>query len=67
MGMYVCNDCFEKHQLAPAFGMPHYNECECCHKPSQWVNFTWSITRFGPPIEEQLKELKEFRAVKSLQ
>lgn len=61
MGMYVCNGCFEKHGLTMAFGVPHFNTCECCKAPHEWVNFTWDITRFGPPIAEQLLELKAKR------
>lgn len=57
MGMYVCNNCFEKHGLTPDFGLPHTNDCECCKTPDQWVNFTWDLTRFGASVADQLKQL----------
>lgn len=61
MGMYACNDCFDRHDLTPAYGIAHTGWCEVCQRPHQWVNFTWSVSRFDGPVGAQLWFMKAWR------
>lgn len=64
MGMYVCLPCIEEHALEPSGGISAqgYGICEVCHKDRVWRNFTWDLTRFGAPVEEQLKKHKKLES-----
>lgn len=61
MGMYACNECFERHELVVGYGIAHTGWCEVCQVDRRWLNFTCSVSRFHGPVGVQLWFEKAWR------